>query len=192
MKKLIKRTILTAVPIVFGAVMFTSVSAKASKVITDTTPGADPEWAKKAEEQAKKDLSPENIAKNEAQHRAYLQEEKDNVAILKKLGIDPYKYYTNEQFREQDRQIDAYKAQYGVPGSADAKQKAQARKANPNSKPTEIEVYMQKVLKSRKQLVKNLQKQLKATKSAKKHKRLNAKIKQTNKFIQSLNQTLNP
>ncbi|MCK8624824.1 hypothetical protein [Apilactobacillus xinyiensis] len=191
MKKLIKRTILTAVPVIFGAVMFTSVSAKAN-TISYASPGLDPEWVKQVDKADKEALSPENIAKNEAQHRAYLQEEKDNVAILKKLGIDPYKYYTNEQFREQDRQIDDYKAQYGVPGSADAKQKAQARKANPNSKPTEIEVYMQKVLKSRKQLVKNLQKQLKATKSAKKHKRLNAKIKQTNKFIQSLNQTLNP
>ncbi|MCL0329806.1 hypothetical protein [Apilactobacillus xinyiensis] len=190
MKKLIKRTILTAVPVLFGAVMFTSVSAKADGWYV--TPGTDPEWAKQAKKEADKDLSPEKIKEYRAEHRAYLKAVAEQIAILKKLGIDPYGDYTNEQVREHDHQMDAYIAQYGVPGSADAKQKAQARKANPNSKPTEIEVYMQKVLKSRKQLVKNLQKQLKATKSAKKHKRLNAKIKQTNKFIQSLNQTLNP
>ncbi|WP_220728470.1 hypothetical protein [Apilactobacillus xinyiensis] len=190
MKKLIKRTILTAVPIVFGAVMFTSVSAKAD--FSGYTPGADPEWVKQAKKEADEALSPENIAKNEAQHRAYLKSAADETKVMEKIGIYPYGDYNTAQIQDQRRKINAYIDQFGVPGSADAKQKTQARKANPNSKPTEIEVYMQKVLKSRKQLVKNLQKQLKATKSAKKHKRLNAKIKQTNKFIQSLNQTLNP
>ncbi|MCL0319480.1 hypothetical protein, partial [Apilactobacillus xinyiensis] len=90
----------------------------------DSTPGLDSEWAKQSEKEMKQALSPENIAKDQAQHRAYLQNAKNNIAILKKLGIDPYGYYTNEQIREQDRQVDAYKAQYGVPGSDDAKQKA--------------------------------------------------------------------
>ncbi|WP_220728986.1 hypothetical protein [Apilactobacillus xinyiensis] len=124
MKKLIKRTILTAVPVLFGAIMFTSVSASASKIIIDSTPGLDSEWAKQSEKEMKQALSPENIAKDQAQHRQYIKDAADETAVMKKLGMDPYGDYTTAQIQDQTRQIEAYIKQYGVPGSDDAKQKA--------------------------------------------------------------------
>lgn len=167
----------------------------------------DPKENAKLEKWAKEDQTPEAREASHKLDREYLQEGRETVAIAKKLGIDPYQQRNSEQQKAFMQQIQNYKDAYGVPGSADAKQKASdaklarqtAKSTNSKKSKAQIRASLNRSLRSQEKALRKAKVQLRKTNKVIKNKHIKGakhakavkKQKNLKRSINSLNKAIN-